>query len=154
MSKSTGKEIHWCKYCGNGIEAWPSDDRKFCDKECHGDRLSENDCDYCGKSIEITEADKEYWDSHFCDRGLGKTVLTGREEKDTRFGDNWQKMRSNVLGCSTGLIDVHHIVPRREFEELENENRMNNLVTLCRSDHMKMEAKSEDEQRSILGVAE
>lgn len=36
-------------------------------------------------------------------------------------------------------LDVHHIVPFREFEESREANRLDNLVALCRSCHMRAE---------------
>ncbi|MDY6819480.1 MAG: HNH endonuclease signature motif containing protein [Halobacteriales archaeon] len=62
------------------------------------------------------------------------------------FGENWFEMRDRVRdrdeicqACgedgSTTLLDVHHIVPRREFEVPEHANTMVNLVLLCRPCH-------------------
>lgn len=62
-----------------------------------------------------------------------------------RYGDDWNKIRHQVYlrdnftcqGCGkTGIsMDVHHIIP---FLETHN-NSIENLVTLCRCCHMKIE---------------
>ncbi|PSP38494.1 hypothetical protein BRC71_07490 [Halobacteriales archaeon QH_7_65_31] len=79
------------------------------------------------------------------------------------YGENWHKVRRDVLerddyrcqscGCTNDEhershgsgLDVHHKRPFRTFDEPENANTMDNLVSLCRSCHNKIE---DSEQRS------
>lgn len=42
-------------------------------------------------------------------------------------------------------LDVHHIIPYRLFESPTEANRLNNLITLCRSCHNKIETEMEDD---------
>ncbi|MFC7044626.1 HNH endonuclease [Halobacteriaceae archaeon GCM10025711] len=67
-----------------------------------------------------------------------------------RFGSNWYRIRERVEErdrvcqvCgdppSTRALDVHHIVPRSEFDVVEESNAMGNLVLLCRSCHKRVE---------------
>jgi DEAD/DEAH box helicase domain-containing protein len=67
------------------------------------------------------------------------------------YGANWQKIREAVrkrdqFKCQVcGAVesarehDVHHKVPFRAFSSLEEANRLENLTTLCRTCHQKVE---------------
>ncbi|WP_458207194.1 HNH endonuclease [Haladaptatus sp. NG-SE-30] len=71
----------------------------------------------------------------------------------TEFGSNWFRLREQVrerdevcqVCCEDGsnhMLDVHHIVPRTEFEVVEHSNTLYNLVLLCRSCHKRVEHRS------------
>lgn len=47
-------------------------------------------------------------------------------------------------------LDVHHIVPLREFDTRENANQLDNLVTLCRRCHNQLEMKQPEKVRELL----
>lgn len=83
--------------------------------------------------------------------------------RDPYYGDNWHEMRRAALerdgytrqNCgktqreheqehSLGL-DVHHVEPLAEFEIPEEANELNNLITLRRSCHNKIEQRGDDE---------
>jgi DEAD/DEAH box helicase domain-containing protein len=67
------------------------------------------------------------------------------------YGANWQKIRESVrkrdkYQCQVcGVIesirehDVHHKIPFRSFTSIEEANRLENLTTLCRTCHQKVE---------------
>lgn len=67
------------------------------------------------------------------------------------YGANWQKIREavrkrdqfkcQVCGAveSTREHDVHHKVPFRSFGSVEDANRLENLTTVCRTCHQKVE---------------
>ena len=67
------------------------------------------------------------------------------------YGANWQKIREGVrkrdqYQCqvcgvveSTTEHDVHHKIPFRTFTSIEEANRLENLSTLCRTCHQKVE---------------
>ncbi len=67
------------------------------------------------------------------------------------YGANWQKIRESVrkrdqYQCqvcgaveSTREHDVHHKIPFRSFASAEEANRLENLTTLCRTCHQKVE---------------
>jgi len=64
-----------------------------------------------------------------------------------RYGDDWDKIRQLIYnrdnftcqdcGIKGIRLDVHHIIPFL----ISFDNSLNNLVTLCRSCHMKREVK-------------
>jgi len=78
---------------------------------------------------------------------------------DPYYGDNWHRQRRRALNrdgnkcqsCEIGSekhrkkhgagLDVHHIVPLREFDAPERANRLENLITLCRNCHNRLEDK-------------
>jgi len=63
------------------------------------------------------------------------------------YGENWHPKRRKALERDNHICqicgaeengrkhDVHHIVPRREFDIVEEANTLDNLITLCRSCH-------------------
>lgn len=87
---------------------------------------------------------------------------------DPYYGENWHEQRRSVLqrdkfecqkcGISEEEheqlyemgLDVHHIVPIREFEEKEEANRLDNLVTLCRNCHNQLETEQPEKVRELL----
>jgi len=66
------------------------------------------------------------------------------------YGDSWPTMRSKALdrdehtcqSCGeTDNIHVHHITPRRCFENPDDSNTMDNLISLCNSCHGRFEGQ-------------
>ena len=64
------------------------------------------------------------------------------------YGENWDKQRKLALermlykceACqNTELLDVHHIIPFKEFASFIEANELTNLMVLCKSCHMKVE---------------
>lgn len=63
------------------------------------------------------------------------------------YGSNWDWIRKRVLErdddtcqvCHSQGSHVHHIIPIREFEDPEDGNYKENLITLCASCHPKVE---------------
>lgn len=121
-----------CEYCGGVMKVQPSDtDRKFCDMDCRGRWQEEN--------------------------LVGKNHPAWKGGHDEYYGAGWEKQRQKCLerdgyecrACGmtqeehrdefgTGL-NVHHIVPHREFEDNKAANDLGNLVTACRSCHSRFE---------------
>ena len=84
---------------------------------------------------------------------------------DPYYGKNWHEQRRKTLrrdefecqNCDMGEgeheesyglgLDVHHIVPVREFEEKEEANRLDNLVALCRNCHNRLETERPENVR-------
>jgi 5-methylcytosine-specific restriction endonuclease McrA len=66
-----------------------------------------------------------------------------------------QEIRNRDGSCRRCGVDyentlqVHHIIPVREFETHEKAHNTNNLVALCPTCHAKMERLTEAEQRKI-----
>lgn len=71
----------------------------------------------------------------------------------SEYGSNWSRMRrktrqrdNHICQCcghewqeGENRLDVHHIKPIKKFEEPEDANTFDNLITLCRSCHKKWE---------------
>lgn len=120
-----------CEHCGSTLERHPSRVEaasygEFCDLDCYGDWLAEN----------VVGSAHHQW--------KGGTI---------RYGSSWWQIRRAALHrdnhecqrCGDGISeigrkpDVHHIDPVREFNNPEDAHRMDNVVTLCRSCHRRVE---------------
>jgi len=85
------------------------------------------------------------------------------EGGELNYGPNWQQKRERVLErddyeCQKCSLDneahrqrrgrglhVHHIVPLRKFDDVEEANQPDNLVTLCASCHSELEGNTLEE---------
>jgi len=82
---------------------------------------------------------------------LGPDERAGTSEK--YYGENWYAQRKTAVErdnyrCRICGDDkrpnVHHIKPRREFDNLSKSNSADNLITLCPSHHGSLEGKWKD----------
>jgi len=131
-----------CSWCGEKIIRHnymvQQAENNFCDQECLGKWRSENIIGekhprYKGGTIH--EMGK-FWSS------IREKVIQRDDEKCIECGMN----RSEHVEKFNRDINVHHIVPRREFMKSDNKtvndsNEMDNLETLCITCHMQKEAK-------------
>lgn len=100
----------------------------------------------------------------FIPRHQSDWVLSGEDSPKWRggtqddYGSNWREKRRKCrkrdgYKCqSCGVseedyrkehdisLDVHHIIPRKEFDKVEDSNRLDNLILLCRKCHRKAES--------------
>lgn len=181
------KDTVECDYCGKEKEKYISqinqDGNNFCNSECQGDYMSENQngknhpnwkknkgiiCETCG--------DKTYSDyaKHFCSRecyGEWKSKnVVGENHPNWKggatgyYGENWIEMRNKTrerddykcVMCGKGedeigrMPSVHHIKPIGEFDEPEDSNYLDNLVSLCIKHHNMLEKLDADEQKDML----
>jgi len=69
------------------------------------------------------------------------------------YGENWYVQRRATVERDGGRcrvcgddehVHVHHIKPRRKFDDVSNSNTLDNLITLCPSHHAKLEGKWQD----------
>jgi endogenous inhibitor of DNA gyrase (YacG/DUF329 family) len=133
-----------CENCGKSKEVYPyrlnenSNKRFFCDNKCQGNWWSEN----------LT--------------GEDHPLYMGGGEWSNKLGAKWHKYRDKCLErdeyecrvCGKTQskhieehdfgLDVHHIEPRRNFykdeeRSIDESNKMENLITLCREHHVKAE---------------
>lgn len=124
-----------CEYCGDRIEripSYPNTERVFCDKECY-----------------------DNWQFEFGPRGVEHPNWNGGKVK---YGPTWTKKlkdevrkRDDKECQACGLtqekhkekhdqkLEVHHIIPAREFSNHERRNSKGNLVSLCRRCHKRWE---------------
>lgn len=121
-----------CPACGERLEVLQSrlDRRKrgvFCDLECYGNWLSEN----------VIGPNHHQWTGSSADYG-GRWFAIRRA---ARVRDEYE---CQVCGTSKAELgrnpDVHHIVPIRDFDDSREAHRLDNVISLCRSCHRKVEA--------------
>lgn len=121
-------------------------------------------CEWCGKEFFVKPFKEKNQDNFFCDiencfsrwwmeNYSGKNAPTWRGGYKDYYGESWNEQRMNALNrddfkckkCSVEQKDldeelsVHHIEPFRNFDESSEANKLENLVSLCRSCHMKVE---------------
>jgi len=126
---------------GEGHPQWQKrDDCAWC-----GDELHRSDIRFCSQECANTWQSSE-WDSP---RGPDHWNWEGGP---VEYGSDWNEVREEIVerdrecqkcGCEDGLLDVHHIIPLREFDDVGEANDHDNLVLLCRSCHMKVEKGDE-----------
>lgn len=115
----------------------------------------------CGYTL-ILQVMREYGierrpnDEHFNQSGEDHPAWSGGHER-INYGPNWDGKRQKVLerdgyecrscgmpiddhveeyGCG---LDIHHIVPLREFDDRHEANRVDNLVAACKECHRRFE---------------
>lgn len=158
LSQEGRREKYKCSECGKEFKDLPSADRVYCSRECKykSQRNKVNrTCNYCNKEYVTTPKDNLYYCSLECmgkDR-RGSNHMNWKGGVSLSYGNNWWQNREKVLerdnySCvicgkskeeTEDLLDVHHIVPLRKFDDMKKANRFDNLITLCRSHHLKVE---------------
>jgi hypothetical protein len=134
---------------------------RFCSNECSSEWRSKHMSEIID-SDKMTGEDNPNWKG-----GRGKWYPDKQQWiSNIGYGENWSSVREDVLNrdnhkcviCgkeqNDNLIDVHHIIPRSEFDILENSNTMNNLVTLCREHHSRLEQMNKEEQLEAINRGE
>ncbi len=161
-----------CEFCEETYEKKKSHaaESRFCSRECK-DRFKRTynewretvHCATCGADLKRERYETKRHKHHFCDDTCrGEWISKNRRGKDApnwqggatlSFGSRWPQVRKRVFdrdrvcqycgedGTET-YLDVHHIVPRREFEVVDDANTLVNLVLLCRSCHKRAEHRS------------
>jgi len=139
-SWSGGKETLECEYCGQKYEVFPAvvDGSRFCSYECIGEHHRE---------VRSGE-DSPSWQGGY----------------EPYYGPNWHQQRQRRLvhdqarcqECGKtdaesiaehgASLEVHHQTPFREFTEgndadFEAANNLSNLITLCKTCHLSVEAQ-------------
>jgi len=115
-----------CKQCGEEFDHIPAlkDVKKFCEQACYSEWISEN----------VVGENHPRWAGGY----------------EWPYGDNWREMRQRVrdrdIVCQicnddgeNSLLDAHHIIPIRKYDQPEEGNKMKNLILLCRSCHVDVE---------------
>jgi len=123
-----------CEWCGDTKKVTPAKkSQRFCSTECYMYWLSEK-----RKNEAWVGEDNPMWKDGASD--------------DRRYGRNWAKQRKKakkrdkhkcMLCDSKNDLVVHHKRPLRTFDKTKTSwwkeaNKLNNLITLCRSCHSKI----------------
>jgi 5-methylcytosine-specific restriction endonuclease McrA len=114
--------------CGSTFEVIPfrEETAKYCSRECRIDATRQ-----------ITGSDRYNY----------------KPDSGKEFGEGWNELAEKVRerddhvcqACAVPedelnrKLDVHHIRPRSKFDDVEQANTMDNLISLCRSCHKKWE---------------
>jgi len=158
-----------CEYCGEAYEVKSSraSETRFCSRECRDTHKRKQpqkavtvNCTVCEASIRRipyeAENNSRYYCSTECQSQWMQNNWQGEDHPNYRggpnhgFGKNWlpnrQKVRERDEVCqvcgedgTNTFLDVHHIVPRRAFDNVTRSNNHENLVLLCRPCHNKAE---------------
>ena len=120
-------------------------------------------CDFCGEEIHRKKSEVDKRTHHFCstkcmgkwqsENNTGKNSNSWRGGYKPYYGKDWignrrnAKQRDNHTCQSCGVhedkIDhtpeVHHIKPVRLFDNTNDANHLDNLITLCRPCHIKFD---------------
>lgn len=143
-------------------------ENKYCSKDCYGKSNINRktvECQYCSKEVEKTEYKANESDKNFCnhkcqgkyqsERWKGNEHPAWKGGHPEFYGKNWKQKRKKTLKrdsykcqmCGTTPkklghdLDVHHIKPIRIFDEPEDANFLENLITVCRECHREIEGK-------------
>lgn len=132
---SKGDAPRTCKQCGEEftVPATQLDHRpaRFCSLDCSGAWTSEH----------RTGEDHHLWEGGRAPYGRGWNEQKKEEVRD-RDGRQCQRCgmdEAEHMEIYGQKLDVHHLVPAREFDDPEERNAKENLVTLCRGCHPKWE---------------
>lgn len=153
-----------CENCGDAFEKEPhhveNSERHYCSKQCQSEYLSQKvdvECLNCGDIFERSPSGVR--NRNFCSRSCTDDYLVGEKHtnykwgKDREYGSNWWQQRKlarqrdsyecQICGKGKGeldrLPDVHHIIPIRTFDDPNQGNKLDNLITLCRTHHRRWE---------------
>lgn len=110
-----------CEWCGDSYSAVASrkNSTRFCSQKCLVEWRSR---EYSGENHPRWKGGKDYY------RGSNWY----RQRKKARERDNCECQH---CGKKDADLDVHHIIPYRDFDDYEQANRLQNLITLCDSCH-------------------
>ena len=142
-----------CNYCGKEFshKEWSSRKGKYCSIECNAKDWEENDEHFMNDEIAEKIADTRRGSDNPNWKGgvtlpypsgfrTRKTKVRERDSYECQVCGMSQKEHQNNFDAK---LEVHHIVPRRLFlrcgEYLEGVNCMENLVTVCKVCHNKVE---------------
>lgn len=112
-------------------------------------------CDGCGGLFRRHPSNVNESGGNYCGRECHPGAPPGRKNPNWKggyepyYGENWLEQRRKALerdghtcqSCGHAPsdddrdLDVHHIRPLRTFDDLEDANALDNLVSLCRSCH-------------------
>lgn len=140
-----GKKTLTCENCGEEYEVIPAEAKRgsrFCSRPCM--------YEYARKTGRFSRDNHPRW------KGGSRPKYDGDwsgARKRARKRDEYECQLCGLSENDTdGQLDVHHIVPVREFDNPQNAHNLDNLVSLCRSCHFRLEPLTETEQREKLRI--
>jgi len=145
---------HTCQQCGDTFRNL-REEAKYCSDDCADAAKVTSEiveCPNCGENYREVRHKIEREGPAFCsnecyrawNRGENSPLWKGG--KDGYRGENWQQARQKALfrygsRCVVCGDDerpnVHHMIPFREFKDVERANAVGNLIVLCPKHHTK-----------------
>lgn len=152
-----------CHGCGAGLERtrkrYENSERFYCSNKCERKRVT-LECDTCGGEFDRRPC--EVGSTHvYCStpcRLQGNYQLSGEDNPLYKggwvdYGSDWKRQRDKARerdgytcqGCGVPeselpkQLSVHHIIPRRKFNDTDRADQLENLVSLCNQCHKKWE---------------
>jgi len=160
-----GRSTVECDVCGDKFTKQKHRSTRFCSRECAYEGIHDADtqeCVICGDEYRTGGPAKA--DSRVtCSRECHSEWLTGRYTGEDNwswkggyenyYGDNWTEQRQKArerdnFECQACGMDesdyprelsVHHITPVRKYDQPEDANELDNLITMCEQCHGRWE---------------
>ncbi len=150
-----------CLFCGNVYRPTSSSNVGYCSIQCSASarkatRLHKT-CEWCGEEFIVK---KGYTEARFCSMTCSANGIALRGPDNPNWlggcvrwrGENWDEQRMAALkrdgykcqecGVTGVPLDVHHIVRFRYFDDWREANRLDNLMSVCRSCHTTLDAEN------------
>lgn len=163
------KDTADCRLCGDTFRYYPSDKRGvYCPSCVRGsggflgtpyEEVREIErvirrCEHCGREMELLKSYVEYDKGHgrFCSQDC-RNLAMKEENGAVSYNKGWAALRRRAIErdnkccqeCGVHRseldfdLDVHHIVPVRDFKRPSEAHTLKNVVCLCRSCHISLE---------------
>lgn len=122
------RERRTCENCGSEYEVIKSRaaDSKYCSRSCYYDSMD-------------MPTGPDHWSWNENRRYVQNGELWHRTRRQCRARDAYECQICGVGEPDEQEHDVHHLIPVRYFDDSANAHTLGNVVTLCRSCHMKWE---------------
>lgn len=166
-------------YCRKCVKDGHSDTPTFfgeSNPKWDGGFMIETECDWCGESVERmrNRADNGGYIacSPSCKSNLQSVAVQGEDnpswkggvEKEVIYSGSWWSARREaherdneecqICGDGTEELgqkpDAHHIIPARSFQDKQKAHYSENLISLCRDCHLKVENGNKSLPISVL----
>lgn len=133
-------EVH-CDWCGEDKRVYPyrySEERRYyCDEQCQGAWLSENKV---GEDHPLYQGGGEWTDKFGSQWHVIREEQINRDDRECIICGITRDEHYEEYGFD---LNVHHKVPRRKYyksgKSMDEANRPDNLVTLCKKHHVQAE---------------
>ncbi len=127
-------------------------------------------CDHCGRMALRFKDEFDKYQFHFCSKQCESESYLHRKTGEAHYrfkdgstslsyGQGWTlarrraRKRDNFTCQSCGVteketgkaLDVHHIIPFRDFDDYREANKLSNLISFCSSCHHRIEAEQINE---------
>lgn len=114
-----------CEQCDGVFETRPSAEARFCSRECFGKWRAESGT-FSGPNHPNWKGGPRIYGEGW-DEKKRESIRESQNRKCAGCGVDESELRRR--------LDVHHIVPAREFDDPEKRNDESNLVAMCRNCH-------------------